>query len=61
LATSSSSWESWRYSSISLNRRAPALPPFVSTPFFMLMEMALLDIIAGFTITTISARRDVSY
>ena len=37
------------------------VPAFVSTPFFMLMVMMLLDIVAGFTITTISARRDVSY
>jgi len=37
------------------------VPAFVSTPFFMLVAMTLLDIVAGFTITTISARRDVSY
>jgi hypothetical protein len=37
------------------------VPAFVSTPFFMLMVVMLLDIVAGFTITTISARRDVSY
>jgi hypothetical protein len=35
--------------------------PFVTTPFFMLMAMAVLDVVAGFTITTISARRDVSF
>lgn len=37
------------------------VPAFVTTPFFMIMMMALLDIVAGFTITTISARRDVAF
>jgi hypothetical protein len=37
------------------------VPAFVTTPFFMIMIMALLDIVAGFTITTISARRDVAF
>lgn len=36
-------------------------PSFVTSPFFMLMAMALLDVIAGFTITTIGARRDVAF
>lgn len=36
-------------------------PPFVTSPFFLLMAMALLDVIAGFTITIIGARRDVSF
>jgi hypothetical protein len=34
-------------------------PAFVTSTFFLLMAMAALDVIAGFTITTISARRDV--
>jgi hypothetical protein len=34
---------------------------FGSSVFFILMIMALLDVIAGFTITIISARRDVSF
>lgn len=37
------------------------VPAFVTTAFFMIMIMALLDIVAGFTITTISARRDVAF
>lgn len=36
-------------------------PPFVTSPFFLLMAMALLDVVAGFTITIIAARRDVSF
>lgn len=36
-------------------------PPFVTSPFFLLMSMVLLDVIAGFTITIIAARRDVSF
>lgn len=35
-------------------------PAFVTSTFFLLMAMAALDVVAGFTITTISARRDVS-
>jgi hypothetical protein len=34
---------------------------FGSSVFFILMTMALLDVIAGFTITIIAARRDVSF
>lgn len=36
-------------------------PPFVTSPFFLLMFMTLLDVIAGFIVTIISARRDVSF
>ena len=36
-------------------------PPFVTSPFFLLMVMTLLDVVAGFIITIISSRRDVSY
>lgn len=36
-------------------------PVFVTSPFFLLMMMALLDVVAGFTITIISARRDVAF
>jgi hypothetical protein len=35
-------------------------PAFVTSTFFLLMAMSALDIVAGFTITTISARRDVA-
>jgi hypothetical protein len=34
--------------------------PFVTSAFFLLLAMTALDVIAGFTISTISARRDVS-
>jgi len=34
---------------------------FVTSTFFFLMVMIALDTIAGFTITTISARRDVAF
>lgn len=34
---------------------------FVTSTFFLLMVMIALDAIAGFTITTISARRDVAF
>lgn len=34
---------------------------FVTSTFFFLMVMIVLDAIAGFTITTISARRDVAF
>ncbi|MBL8548462.1 MAG: hypothetical protein JNJ73_00650 [Hyphomonadaceae bacterium] len=36
-------------------------PPFVSASFFLIMCMALLDVIAGITITIIGVRRDVNY
>jgi hypothetical protein len=36
-------------------------PSFVTSPFFMLTFMCLLDVIAGFTITIIAARRDVTF
>lgn len=35
-------------------------PPFVTSTFFLLLAMTALDVVAGFTISTISARRDVS-
>jgi hypothetical protein len=34
---------------------------FVTSTFFLLMCMQLLDVMAGFTITIIGARRDVSF
>ena len=34
---------------------------FVTSTFFFLIVMIALDAIAGFTITTISARRDVAF
>jgi hypothetical protein len=37
------------------------VPAFVSSPFFILMMISLLDVVAGFTITIIAARRDVSF
>ena len=36
------------------------IPAFVTSPFFILLVMALLDIIAGFTITIFGAKRDVA-
>jgi hypothetical protein len=36
-------------------------PAFVTSPFFLLTFMCLLDLIAGFTITIIAARRDVTF
>jgi hypothetical protein len=36
-------------------------PGFVTSTFFLLMVMIVLDAIAGFMITTISARRDVAF
>jgi hypothetical protein len=36
-------------------------PPFVTSTFFLLIVMVALDVVAGFTITTISARRDVAF
>lgn len=37
------------------------VPGFTSSTFFILLIMVLLDVMAGFTITIISARRDVSF
>lgn len=34
---------------------------FASSAFFLITIMSLLDVVAGFTITIISARRDVSF
>ena len=35
------------------------VPVFATSTFFLLIVMALLDVVAGFTITAISARRDL--
>jgi hypothetical protein len=34
---------------------------FATTPFFLIMVMALLDVLAGVVVTIISARRDVEF
>lgn len=36
-------------------------PAFATTPFFMMMVMSLLDVLAGVVVTIISARRDVEF
>jgi hypothetical protein len=36
-------------------------PAFATTTFFLIMVMALLDVIAGVVVTIISARRDVDF
>jgi hypothetical protein len=36
-------------------------PAFATSTFFLLIVMMVLDVVAGFTITTISARRDVAF
>ncbi|HUJ04371.1 MAG TPA: hypothetical protein VLW75_12085 [Rhizomicrobium sp.] len=33
--------------------------PFATTPFFLIMVMALFDIVAGFTISIVAAKRDL--
>ena len=35
------------------------LKPFATTPFFFIMMMALFDIVAGFTISIVAAKRDL--
>ena len=35
------------------------LKPFATTPFFLIMAMALFDIVAGFTISIVAAKRDL--
>jgi hypothetical protein len=35
------------------------LKPFASTPFFLITVMALFDIVAGFTISIVAAKRDL--
>ncbi len=35
------------------------VPVFATSTFFLLIVMALLDVVAGFTVTAISARRDL--
>ena len=35
------------------------LKPFATTPFFLIMVMALFDIVAGFTISIVAAKRDL--
>ena len=35
------------------------VPVFATSTFFLLIIMALLDVVAGFTVTAISARRDL--
>ena len=35
------------------------LKPFATTPFFLIMMMALFDIVAGFTISIVAAKRDL--
>lgn len=35
------------------------LKPFATTPFFLIMMMALFDIVAGFTISIVAAKRDI--
>jgi hypothetical protein len=37
------------------------LPPFATSPFFLLTAMTLLDVVAGFIITTYAARKDIGY
>jgi len=36
-------------------------PAFASTPFFLILVMTLLDVLAGVVVTIISARRDVEF
>lgn len=35
-------------------------PPFATSVFFLIMVMALLDVLAGFIVTIVTARRDVA-
>jgi hypothetical protein len=35
------------------------LKPFATTPFFLITMMALFDIVAGFTISIVAAKRDL--
>jgi hypothetical protein len=37
------------------------VPAFSTSVFFIIMAMALLDVLAGVVVTIISARRDVGY
>ena len=37
------------------------LPGFSTTPFFFLMAMALFDVVAGFTISIVTAKRDFGH
>ncbi len=37
------------------------LPPMASMTFFLIMVMTLIDVIAGFTVTISTARRDIQY
>jgi hypothetical protein len=37
------------------------LPAMASSTFFLLMVMVLLDVLAGFVMTIVAARRDVDY
>ncbi|MET0182085.1 MAG: hypothetical protein ABW199_04275 [Caulobacterales bacterium] len=36
-------------------------PAFATTPFFLIMIMSLLDVLAGVVVTIVSARRDVEF
>ena len=36
-------------------------PAFATSPFFLIMIMALLDVLAGVVVTIVSARRDVEF
>jgi hypothetical protein len=36
-------------------------PAFATTPFFLILTMSLLDVLAGVVVTIISARRDVDF
>jgi hypothetical protein len=36
-------------------------PAFATTPFFLILVMTLLDVLAGVVVTIISARRDVEF
>jgi hypothetical protein len=37
------------------------LPAFATSTFFLMMVMVLLDVLAGFVMTIVAARRDVDY
>jgi hypothetical protein len=37
------------------------LPPFATSTFFLLSMMALMDVVAGFIVTIISARKDIEF
>ena len=36
-------------------------PAFATTPFFLILVMSLLDVLAGVVVTIVSARRDVEF